>query len=304
MIPTRKNLDGFAIFLMLFLCLLWGLQQVAIKLAAPAISSVSQLGMRSALAALLVIGMIAVRGIRFSLRDAHLLPGLLAGALFAAEFLCISAGLNYTSASHISVFLYTAPIFTVIGLHWLVPSERMQRSQWLGIFSAFLGVAIAFSGALGAQGRDLGDMLLGDALGVLGGIFWAATTVVIRRSCLSEAQPTTTLLYQLAVAGALLTAFAALKGDFSNNTAMQDWDYSIWLNLFFQSVVIAFASYLSWFWLMRRYLTSRLSVFSFMTPLFGVAAGVIFLHEAITLRFALGALLVLAGIVLVNRKTS
>ena len=103
MIPTRKNLDGFAIFLMLFLCLLWGLQQVAIKLAAPAISSVSQLGMRSALAALLVIGMIAVRGIRFSLRDAHLLPGLLAGALFAAEFLCISAGLNYTSASHISV---------------------------------------------------------------------------------------------------------------------------------------------------------------------------------------------------------
>lgn len=301
---TRKNLDGFAVSLMIVLCLLWGLQQVAIKLAAPAISSVSQMGMRSALAAMLVTGLIHLRGIRFSLRDGHVGPGLLAGSLFATEFLCISIGLNYTTASHMSVFLYTAPIFTVIGLHWLVPSERMQRSQWLGIISAFFGVAIAFSGAFGTNGHATSDMLLGDALGVLGGVFWAATTVVIRRSRLSEAAPTTTLLYQLAVAGAFLLVFAAAKGDFSRNAALQDWDYAIWLNIFFQSVVIAFVSYLSWFWLMRRYLTSRLSVFSFLTPLFGVAAGVIFLHEAITLRFALGALLVLTGIVLVNRKTS
>ena len=303
MITTRKNLDGFAISLMIVLCLLWGLQQVAIKLAAPAISSFTQLGLRSALAAILVSCLICLRGIRFSLWGKHLLPGLLAGAFFAGEFFCVSAGLNYTSASHMSVFLYTAPIFTVLGLHWLIAAERMQRSQWLGIFSAFCGVAVAFSGALSVDGKVLTDVLLGDALGVLAGMLWAATTLVIRRSSLSEAEPTTTLLYQLAVAGILLLGFAAINGDLSRNLAWQEWDGSVWLNIFFQSVIIAFISYLSWFWLMRSYLTSRLAVFSFLTPLFGVAAGVIFLQETMTPRFAMGAALVLTGIVLVNRRT-
>ncbi|MCU6434607.1 DMT family transporter [Undibacterium sp. Jales W-56] len=296
MISTRKNLDGFAVAIMVLLCLCWGLQQVAIKIAAPVLSSSMQLGLRSAIAALLVMAVILVRRIPFSLRDGSLLPGIAAGVLFAVEFVCISIGLNYTSASHMSVFLYTAPIFTVMGLHWLIPAERMQASQWLGIVSAFLGVAIAFSAAFQSDAHALGEMLIGDALGILGGILWAATTVVIRRSKLSEAQPTTTLLYQLAGAAVLLLLFSGVKGEFH----LQAWDARIWINLFFQSVVIAFASYLTWFWLLRRYLASRLSVFSFLTPLFGVAAGVLFLHDPISPRFVIGATLVLAGIVLVN----
>jgi drug/metabolite transporter (DMT)-like permease len=301
MTSIRKNLDGFAISLMILLCFCWGLQQVAVKIAAPVISPAFQLGLRSALAALLVAALIVVRGIPFSIRDGSLLPGLAAGVLFAGEFLCISLGLHYTSASHMSVFLYTAPIFTVLGLHVLIPAERMKSWQWLGIFSAFVGVSLAFSGAFGLNQKDLSDMLLGDALGVLAAIFWAATTLVVRRSCLSEAEPTTTLLYQLSGAALLLLAFSAYQGEFSN-LQIQQWDNAIWLNIFFQSVIIAFASYLTWFWLLRHYLASRLSVFSFLTPLFGVAAGVLFLHDAVSLAFMLGAVLVLAGIVLVNRR--
>lgn len=313
MIPIRKNLDGVAIALMIFLCLCWGLQQVAVKLAAPVISSSFQLGLRSALAAILVTGLILVRRIPFSLTDGTFKPGVLAAALFSAEFLCISLGLNYTSASHMSVFLYTAPIFTVIGLHRLIPSERMQPSQWLGIGFAFAGIAVAFSAAFSkdvgsnVDAEALSKMLTGDALGIVAGILWAATTVVIRRSKLSEAQPTTTLLYQLVGAAVLLLPYALIQGELSNLQAIawvQSWDSSIWLNLLFQSVVIAFVSYLTWFWLMRRYLVSRLSVFSFLTPLFGVAAGVVLLHDPVSVRFAVGALLVLAGIVLVNRRTS
>ncbi len=301
MTSTRKNLDGFAVALMILLCICWGLQQVAVKIAVPIISSSMQLGLRSALAAVLVLCLILVRRIPFSVRDGSFLPGMLAGSLFAAEFMCISIGLNYTSASHMSVFLYTAPIFTVIGLHWLIPSERMQASQWLGIISAFAGVAIAFSAAFQTNSHALSDMLIGDAFGIAGGILWAATTVAIRRSKLSEAQPTTTLLYQLLGAAVLLLLFSALKGEFqAEKFYPQDWGISIWLNLFFQTIIIAFASYLSWFWLLRRYLTSRLSVFSFLTPLFGVAAGVLLLDDTISPRFVLGAILVLVGIVLVN----
>ncbi len=304
MIAHRKNLDGFAISLMLLLCLCWGLQQVAVKLAAPVIGASLQLGLRSGLAAVLVLLLIIIKKIPFSLRDQYVLPGIAAGILFAVEFLCISLGLKYTTASHMSVFLYTAPIFTVLGLHWLIPAERLQPTQWLGIVSAFAGVALAFSGAfsdtLSNNPHDVSDMLIGDSFGVVAAVLWAATTITIRKSSLSEAEPTTTLFYQLAVGALILLAFVFMRGE----SLPQQWNMTSVISLFFQTVIIAFVSYLTWFWLMRRYLASRLSVFSFLTPLFGVAAGVILMHDPISPRFALGAILVCGGIVLVNfRRT-
>jgi drug/metabolite transporter (DMT)-like permease len=68
----------------------------------------------------------------------------------------------------------------------------------------------------------------------------------------------------------------------------------------YQGVLVAFASYLVWFWLLTKYYAARLSVLTFMSPLFGVAAGVIFLGERLTPAFVASALLVAAGIVLVN----
>lgn len=296
--PIRQPLDSFAVSLMVVLCLLWGLQQVAVKAIAPDMGPILQLGLRSVVAALLVWGLILGRGQRLSLHDGTLLPGLGAGVLFAAEFLCIALGLQYTSASHMSVFLYTAPIFTVLGLHWLIPTERLGPWQWIGILAAFAGIGIAFSNGFAETGRDWSAMLIGDALGVLAGIFWAATTILIRRSALSEAPPATTLLYQLSSSGAilLLVALASGQTDSVNMTGL------VWGSLLFQSVLVAFASYLVWFWMLRRFLASRLSVFSFLTPLFGVAFGVLLLQERLDPRFMVGAVLVMAGVVLVNLR--
>ncbi|MFZ6692568.1 DMT family transporter [Undibacterium sp. SXout20W] len=294
---TRKHLDANAIIIMLLLCICWGLQQVAVKLATPVISAGLQLGLRSEIAAMLVLALIWWKKIPFSLRDRHLLPGLIAGLFFALEFLCVSYGLNFTTASHMSVFLYTAPIFTVIGLHLLIPSERLHARQWLGVASAFGGIAIAFSGAMQNSADDIRQMLIGDSLGVLAALLWAATTLTIRFSSLADAEPTTTLFYQLAGAAVILTGVVLLRGE-----VWHAWTAVAWVSMLFQSVIVAFASYLAWFWLMRHYLVSRLSVFSFLTPLFGVAAGVLLMHDVISSRFAIGALMVLGGIVLVNFK--
>jgi drug/metabolite transporter (DMT)-like permease len=294
----RKPLDSNAMLLMIVLCLVWGLQQVAVKATAPQMGTIMQLGVRSVVAAVLVYGLIRLRGARLSVHDGTLLPGLSAGLLFGLEFLCIALGLQYTSASHMSVFLYTAPIFTVLGLHLFVPGERLAFRQWLGVLAAFGGVAISFSDGFALSGRAWGDVLIGDAFGVLAGLLWAATTVLVRASALSEAPPATTLLYQLASGGVVLTAIAALWGQ-ARGIEMNGL---AWASLFFQSVIVAFASYLVWFWLLRRYLASRITVFSFLTPLFGVAFGVLLLREAIDPRFAVGALLVMVGVVLVNLR--
>ncbi|AQW30610.1 DMT family transporter [Ralstonia syzygii subsp. celebesensis] len=293
---TRRPLDGTAIGLMVVLCMCWGLQQVAIKVAVHDVGPVMQAGVRSAIASVLVLAFALWRGTSLTLRDGTLPGGLMAGVLFGIEFLCIFIGLGHTTASRMAVFLYTAPIFTALGLHVFVPGEHLRLRQWAGIGIAFAGMVLAFADGMlhPAAGPSTS---LGDALGVLAGVLWSATTLVVRASRLSEAPAAKTLLYQLAVSAVLLLAMAAGTGQ----TWTTDLTPTALASLAYQSVLIAFASYLTWFWLLRRYLASRLSVFSFLTPLFGVAFGVL-LHDPVGLRFALAAALVLSGILLVNLR--
>ncbi len=281
--------------LMVLLCALWGLQQVAIKVAAPDVAPIMQVALRSGLSAALVAAWARARRQPLDLLGAALRPGLLAGALFASEFLFVAEGLRHTTASHMALFLYTSPVFTALGLHFAVRAERLERLQWLGIGVAFAGIALAFGGGLLGGGLG-GGALLGDLFGVLAGAAWGATTVVVRRSALSEAPPAQTLLYQLLGGFVLLLLAAALTGQLGRVTLTP----IAWGSLLFQGVVVSFASYLAWFWLLRRYLATRLSVFSFMTPLFGVSFGVLLLGEPLTPAFGGGALLVLLGIALVS----
>jgi drug/metabolite transporter (DMT)-like permease len=295
MSSTRRGLDGFVVATMVVLCAIWGAQQVAIKLAAQDVAPIMQVGLRSAISAALVLLLVAIRREELSLRDGTLRPGLVAGVLFAAEFLFVAEGLRRTSASHMAVLLYTSPIFTAVGLHWTVRGERLRRGQWLGILLAFSGIAVAF-GAGWLRGGISTRMLAGDAFAVLAGAAWGATTVVVRRSTLSDAAPAKTLLYQLAVAAVLLLGVAALSGQ----AAQVSLTRVAWGSLLFQGVVVSFASYLAWFWLLRRYAASQVSVFSFLTPLFGVTFGVLVLGERVDLAFGIGAALVLAGITVVS----
>jgi len=196
-----------------------------------------------------------------------------------------------------AVFLYTAPIFSALGLHLLLPSERLRRLQWLGIALCFGGVVMAF-GVGGNWAEIDAGMLLGDALGLCAGMAWGATTVVVRASRLSEAPPGLTLFYQLAVAFILLLGYALVVVDLG----LLRWSPIAIGSILLQGVVVSFFTYLTWFWLLRRYLASNMAVFSFMTPLFGVTFGVLVLDEPLTLNFIIGAALVLSGIVLVSSE--
>lgn len=290
----RKAIDGTASGLMVLLCFIWGFQQVVVKAAAADIAPILQIGLRSGIAALLVAALVAWR--REALLSRGNGPaGLLAGTLFALEYCLVGEGLRYTSASHMVVFLYTAPVFAALGLAWRLPAERLAPVQWLGIALAFGGLAVAFLGP-GAGGAAVSrEVLLGDLMGLAGGLCWGATTVVIRCSGLAQAPVNQTLFYQLLCACVLLTGAAWATGQ----AHVEPTPLALG-SLAFQALVVSFASFLVWFWLLRTYLASRLGVFSFMTPLFGIAAGVLLLNETLEPRFLAGAALVLAGILLVS----
>jgi drug/metabolite transporter (DMT)-like permease len=294
---SRKTLNGQASAIMLLLCMIWGLQQIVLKATAADIAPIMQIALRSGAAALMVGLLMFCRKEQMSLSDGIWRPGLIVGFLFGLEFLLVGEGLQRTSASHVVVFLYTAPIFVALGLHGRLPSERLNTLQWLGIALAFGGVVLTFFGRSHQLAPVPGTVspLWGDALALLGGVAWAATTVVVRCSSLAKASASQTLLYQLVGAFVLLLlASLVLDQTFINPTPM------VLGALLFQSLVVSFASFLVWFWLLRHYQASQLGVFSFMTPLFGVAFGVWLLKEPLEPNFVLGAVLVLSGVVLVS----
>ena len=288
---NQRIAPGPAAFgLMVLLCAVWGLQQVAIKLAVAEISPIMQAGLRSGLGAVLVFAWARWRGMGLFAADRSLRPGLLAGLLFGFEFVFIFVGVEHTTVSRMVVFLYTAPCFTVLGLHVFVPGERMGWRQGAGVLLAFAGLVLAFID------KAAGGSLLGDAFGVLAALFWAATTVLIRATALARVTATKVLLYQLVVSAAVMFPLSWLVGERGIGVLSAP---TLWA-MAYQIVVVAFISYLAWFWLLTRYLAGRLLVFSFLTPLFGVLFGMLLMNDQPSLHFFVAAAMVVGGIVLVN----
>lgn len=294
-VQTRQALDAKASSIMFFLCILWGLQQVVIKLAAADIAPIMQLALRSGLSALLVFPLIKLAQGQSLWGRQYRFSGGLVAVLFALEFYLIGEALRFTSASHTVVLLYTAPIFVALGLHWKLPAERLTLMQWSGIFLAFLGIVVTFAGRGSHAAQDLNSMLLGDMLALGAGVFWAATTLAVRMTNLSEAPATQTLFYQLMGGFIFLLPMAFLMGQSEIH-----WTAVTIASLVFHAVLISFASYLIWFWLLKRYLASRLGVFSFLTPLFGIAFGVLILNDPIERNFMIGTIMVMAGVLVVS----
>ena len=296
--PDRKNhLDTLAIVSLVGCCFLWGLNQVAAKAAMPEVPPLWQAAARSVGGALLVAGWARLRGIRLFTRDATLRGGLLAGALFAAEFFCIFIGLQFTTASRMAVFIYISPFVVALGMPFIARAEALSRRQIAGLLLAFAGVAWAFAEGFTAPAAGP-HQLLGDALGVAAGVLWGATTLAIRATRLARASPEKTLLYQLAISGALLWLAALIQGA----PLPTRLSTLAWASMGFQVVIVTAASYLVWFWLIRSYPATRLAAFTLLTPLFGLLLGALLLGEPITPRLVAALAAVAAGIVLVNRR--
>lgn len=293
----RIDLTGGS--LLVALCLLWGLTQVAIKLAGMGgLPPMLQAGLRSVGSTVLLCAWTFLRygpaGLRrLFANDGAFWPGMLIAALFAAEFLCIYPGMQLTTASRGTLFVYTAPFWVAIGAHFLVPGERLHPRQALGLLCAFAGVGFAVADGLWLGGGDL----RGDALIAVGAAAWGLTTVVIKASRRLQAiTPAKQLLYQLAGSAPYFFIAAALLGELHAGQATP----AAWAWLGYQTVVVAFISYLTWFWLIAHYPAGRLAAFSFLTPIFGAVAGAVLLGEHISLDLVLALVFVAAGIRLVN----
>lgn len=290
---VRPRLDLTAMAVLVLLCAIWGFTQVAIKVANAGISPLFHAGLRSAGAALLVWAWSAACGIPLFRRDGSLGHGTAIAALFAAEFILIYQGLVLTTAARGVLFVYTAPFVVALGAHVFVPGEELRRRTIIGLACAFAGIGVAFADALRLPTRA---ELVGDLMELGGAVCWGATTVLIKARHRDALSPSKTLFYQLAGSALILLPLSVAIGEPGVVAASA----LVVGSLVYQVVVVAFASYLAWFWLLTRYPASELSAFSFLTPLFGMLAGALVLGERVGPALAVAMALVALGIYLVN----
>ena len=300
---TRKHhLDALAISILLACCLLWGAQQVLVKATVAEVAPVFQAFVRFALATVAVAAWCVWRGVPLgNAREpvGATRAGLLAGTLFATEFACIYVGLQFTTASRLTVFLYCAPFWVALLLPRFIPGEGLRGWQWLGLVGAFVGVGLALGdGLLGPANAALPKAWLGDLLGLAGGLLWALTTVVLRSTSLGRVAPAKQLFYQVGVSTALLPLLSLALGE------RWSFDFSAFatMSLLVQALLGAFASYLAWMWMLAHYPATKISVFVFLTPVFALMFGAWWLGEPVTPGLLAALTLVAAGIVLVNRR--
>lgn len=293
---TRKeHLDPLAVALLLGCCLFWGVQQVLVKATIGEIAPAFQAAVRFAAASGVLWLWCRWRGIALFQRDGMLRAGLLAGALFAIEFALLYNALVYTTASRVTVFAYTAPFWVAVFLPLFVKTERLRPVQWAGLLLAFVAMVFAFRDGLDASGAE--GQWLGDLMALAGGMAWGLTTVVIRGFGLTRMSAEKLLFYQVSVSAICLPFVSLALGEPWN------WSWSAfgWVSMLLQVLVGAFATFLAWMWLLGHYPATRISAFVFLTPVFALVAGAVWLSEPVSLQLVLAVALVAAGILLVNR---
>jgi drug/metabolite transporter (DMT)-like permease len=290
MSQSSKPLDRLAVAIMFVLCASWGLQQISAKVALADFAPITQAALRS-LGATLAVGAFALwREPQIFRRDGSLALGVLAGLIFAAEFIALFLAVQWTSAARVIVFLYSAPFFVALGAFLFLPQERLRTLQWLGLALAFAGVVVALWSAGGRDG------LIGDCLAIFGAATWAMVTVMVKATRLRFIAPTKVLLYQLGVSAIVMTIAARVVGE--------PWPTHVStigaVSLVYQTFWVASATYLAWFWLLTRYRASDMSAFTFLAPVVGAFAGHFLLGERLAPDFLTALAMVASGILLVN----
>jgi len=278
------------------LCFIWGANMVALKISFVGVPPLLTAVIRSIVSAFLLALYCRLRGYAVFIPKSELRHAVIIGILFAFNFLFLYWGTHYTHASRAIIFLYAQPFLTALGAHFLLRGDRLNLTKSLALVLAFTGlipVYLSHPPALGPL-HWIGDLML-----IGGAIFWSATLLYIKKMAgkmnINHYQ---TLFAQLFFSIPLL-ALASLVFEHGRPVTITT---PVVLSILFQCVIVAFISYLVWFWMIHRYAVSELVIYTFLTPLFGVILSSIFLGENIPAMLWVGLALVSAGIYLVNKN--
>lgn len=293
--PTSEHqtLDMKAVVILTALCLAWGFNAAAMKVGNMGVDPILGAAIRSLIAALCLGAWMKIRHI--PLFPGSLFDGMMVGLLFGMEFALLFSSLLYTTVASAWILLYSTPFFHTLGAHFFLQGDRITKHKGIGLITAFFGIILLLSKHVVVPSLT---ELLGDLAAMGAALFWAMTTIYIKKRLVGKVSHHHTLFYQTLFSIPILFILSVLFKE----TTIHHVDLLIIGSFLFQGIAIAFVSYLIWFYLVHAYPVSRLSSFTFLTPVFATISGMICFQDPLTLRLILSLLLVSIGIYVVNRR--
>ncbi|MEQ8789112.1 MAG: DMT family transporter [Pirellulaceae bacterium] len=307
-----------AALLALLTAALWGGTPAAIKFAVESFSAVTVAGLRFALGAAFMVVWCRLEGTPLWPRQGQWGAVTVAGVLLFLQISLFNIGVAWSNASHGSLMINTFVFWVVLIEHFITRVDRLTPRKCVGLVVAASGavlvlltdgstaseatsaaIATAAPGDVSAAARYTGNVssLLGDLLLLISALVLAVKIVFIKRS-LNHVEPAKLILWHDLVGVVLFGAYAVTFEQPIHSAITID----ALLGVAYQGVLVAGLCFAIQTMLLRRHSASRISMFSFATPLFGIAAGVALRGDLLSPWLLASAACVAFGIALVNMQ--
>ena len=293
----KNKIDIFGAVALISFSLLLGINHVVIKVVNSGLDPIFFAGIRSVIAFFFLLICMKIWNKSIVLKKKYIFVSILAGLVFALEFLFLFLALDFTSVSRNSIIYYSMPVWLACLAHFFIPNERLNFLKGIGLIMAFLGVALSILKGV----KDFSfntETFLGDVFAILAAFTWALLILLAKGTKFKEVSPEIQLVWMVMVSGPVLILFSLILTD-----PIRDFEIIHLWGLLFQSIIVVAGGFLFWLWLLSIYPASGVASFSFLTPIFTIFFGWLILGESLTINFLFAAFLVIFGLILINRQT-
>lgn len=274
-----------------FLCIIFGSNAVAVKLAFSGIGVFTSASIRFTIATITIFLWARFTGRTIGLKKGQIHQVLIFTALFTVQLSLFYLGLSKSNASRSTLLVNLLPFFILFLAHFFIPEDRITRRKLYGILLGFGGVAFMF---LENKGVDAG-FRTGDLIILLAVIIWASSVIYLKR-IISAFIPFQLVLYSTLFSVPLFF-FEALLWD---DTMVSRLDAPVIGSLLYQGLITASFGFVAWNTMLQKYGAVSLHSFLFIMPIAGVAMGGLVLGEPITFKILLALVLIVSGILVVH----
>lgn len=292
-----QPLTGVTFSLTMLTVLLWAGNPVATSFSADVLPPIAISGIRFLLATGFMFAWCLVERAPMALKSGQYVPVLIAGTLLALQIWTFTLGVAWSSSSHSSLLINSYVFFVVICDHFITRQYRLGYWAWGGFWLAMAGVTgLLLTVEPAAQSQRDAPTLTGDLITLFSAFLFAAKLLYSKQAL--KVIGATQLIFWHDVVAVVL--FAVL----SFSTEQVAWHAVTpvgWVALVYQGVLVGGLCFGLQTWLLKWHSASQIAIFSFLTPLMGIALSSLLRGDRLTPAMGIAGACVAIGIIFVQR---